>query len=93
MDLTIQVDPFSLTGNQRFFTVYVDKDTGYIPQIVLTEGGPQGAIIASIIDYENKPQRAPEFYFLAYTDENLQYFLSMEQRMIEKGYLPSSQLL
>ncbi|WP_202941650.1 hypothetical protein [Alteromonas macleodii] len=93
MDLTQQVDPFSLNGKERFFTVYVDEDTGYIPQIVLTEGGPQGVIVASVIDYENKPKRAQKPYFLAYTDENLQYFRGMQLRMIEKGYLSSSQLL
>ena len=93
MDLTQQVDPFSLNGKERFFTVYVDEDTGYIPQIVLTEGGPQGVIVASVIDYENKSKRAQKPYFLAYTDENLQYFRGMQLRMIEKGYLSSSQLL
>jgi hypothetical protein len=93
MDLTQQVDPISLHGKQRFFTVYVDKDTGYIPQIVLTEGGPQGTIVASVIDYENKPKRAPKHFFLAYTDGNIQYFRNMQLRMIEKGYLSSSQLL
>ncbi|MBR9793029.1 MAG: hypothetical protein GYB58_14885 [Gammaproteobacteria bacterium] len=93
MDLTQQVDPFSLNGKQRFFTAYVDKDTGYIPQIVLTEGGPQGVIVASVIDYENKPKRTPEHYFLAYTDENLRYFRSMQLRMVEKGYLSGRQLL
>ncbi len=93
MDLTQQVDPFSLNGKQRFFTVYVDKDTGYIPQIVLTEGGPQGVIVASVIDYENIPNEHQKHYFLAYTDENLLYFRSMQQRMIEKGYLSSSELL
>lgn len=60
MDLSQQIDPFALRGKQRFFTVYVDKDTGYIPQIVLTEGGVQGKIVASVIDYENKPARAPQ---------------------------------
>lgn len=93
MDLTQQVDPFSLHGKQRFFTVYVDKDTGYIPQIVLTEGGPQGTIVASVIDYDNKPKRAPKLFFLDYTDGNVRYFRNMQLRMIEKGYLASSELL
>ena len=82
MDLTQQVDPFSLNGKQRFFTAYVDKDTGYIPQVVLTEGGPQGVIVASVNDYENKPERTTEHYFR-----------TMQLRMVEKGYLSSSQLL
>lgn len=93
MDLTQQVAPFLLINKQRFFTAYVDKDTGYIPQVVLTEGGPQGVIVASVNDYENKPERTPEHYFLAYTDENLHYFRTMQLRMVEKGYLSSSQLL
>ena len=49
--------------------------------------------MASVIDYENKSKRAQKPYFLAYTDENLQYFRGMQLRMIEKGYVSSSQLL
>lgn len=93
MNLTQVVDPFEMSGKQRFFTVYIDKDTGYIPQIVLTEGGVQGAIIASVLDYENKPARPPKHCYAAYTDENVAYFKNMQRKMIGKGYLPKDALL
>jgi len=93
MDLTQQIDPFTISGKKRFFTVHVDKDTEYIPQIVLTEGGVQGKIVASVIDYDNKPARGSNHYFLAYTEENKKYFQEMQKRMIEKGYLPRNALI